>query len=95
MKYLLILVVTIALYLGGCTDLTNGGLCSYVTPLDRAIIKAGCRATRAFTDKVLDDMDCPTYIRDQMRLQSLKATALEAWVGGDKFPESAEEDAGN
>jgi len=73
----------IALYAILCS---SPGCVSSVSPLDRLVIREGCRQTIAVDLRIIDDEDCPQWIKAQAQLQILRAEALMEWTATGRFP---------
>jgi len=62
------------------------GCASYISPIDRAIINAGCDNTIALAVKAEHDPNCTMERLDLMKHYAERASYLKNWANGGGFP---------
>jgi hypothetical protein len=67
------------------------GCASYISPIDKAIITAGCDRTLQLAEKVENDANSSTDARDIMRMYAERAKYLKNWANGEGFPLGAQD----
>lgn len=78
MKQAIILILVLSLFSIGCA--------SYISPIDKVIITAGCDNTLKLAAEVEANPDSSSDARDIMRMYAERAKYLKNWANGGGFP---------